>query len=347
MKSALVTGITGQDGSYLTELLLEKNYEVHGIRRRGSTLNTERLDHLEDGLQEERLHLHYGDMADGGNISRLVESIAPDEIYNLAAQSDVAVSYLQPEYTGEVNALGVVRLLDAVREADIDARIYQASTSEMFGNVAESPQNEATPFHPRSPYGSSKLYAYWTTHNYREAYDLFVSNGILFNHESPRRGQNFVTRKITRGVAQIGTGREEPLELGNLEAQRDWGFAPEYVEAMWLMLQQEEPDDYVVATGKAHTVREFVNRAFESAGREVRWEGESVDEEGYDRETGDLLVRVNPEYFRPTDVNALVGDASKAKAELGWTPSTDFPQLVELMVQSDLRRVEDSHSGGS
>jgi GDPmannose 4,6-dehydratase len=339
VKTAFVTGITGQDGSYLAEFLLEKDYEVHGIRRRSSTVGTDRLENLDRDTRQGRLHLHYGDMTDGTNLGRLMESIRPDEIYNLAAQSDVAVSYRQPEYTGDVNALGVVRLLDAVRDAGIDTKIYQASTSEMFGDAEESPQDESTAFRPRSPYGTSKLYAYWTTQNYRQAYDLFVCNGILFNHESPRRGRNFVTRKISRAVAQISAGRDDPLEIGNLEAERDWGYAPEYVEAMWLMLQQERPDDYVVATGEAHTVREFVTRSFEIIGKDLRWEGKGLDEKGYDRENGHLLVTVNPEFFRPTEVHALVGDASRAEAELGWSPDTDFEELVELMVRADLDRV--------
>jgi GDPmannose 4,6-dehydratase len=339
LKSALITGITGQDGSYLAEFLLEKGYEIHGIRRRGSTQNTERLNQLDDSNQQGTIRLHYGDLADGGNISRLIQEIQPDEVYNLAAQSDVGVSFLQPEYTGEVNGLGVVRLLDAIREVDLDTRIYQASTSELFGDVENQPQDESTPFHPRSPYGTAKLYAYWITQNYREAYDMFISNGILFNHESPRRGENFVTRKITLGTAEIDHGRESPIQLGNLDARRDWGFAPEYVRAMWLMLQEDTAEDYVVATGDAHTVREFVTRAFECIGRTVEWEGDGVNERGYDRETGQELVTVDADLFRPADVNALVGDASKIQRELGWEPETTFSELVEIMVESDLERV--------
>lgn len=338
-KTALITGITGQDGSYLAEFLLDKGYRVHGIQRRGSTKNTERIKHLQQGTDQANLHLHYGDMADCGNLSRIMEDIEPDEVYNLAAQSDVAISFNQPEYTAEVNALGTLRLLDAVREANIDCRIYQASTSEMFGEAAESPQNEETPFHPRSPYGSSKLYAYWISRNYREAYDVFVSNGILFNHESPRRGENFVTRKITLGVANILAGNQETVELGNLNARRDWGYAPEYVRVMWEMLQQNQPDDYVVATGETHTVREFAELAFDCAGIELRWDGEGVDEKGVDRETGTVRVRVNEDYFRPAEVNALVGDTTKAENELGWDPETDFRTLVETMVRSDLKDV--------
>lgn len=316
--------------------MLDKDYEVHGIRRRGSTQNTERINHLEAEVDRTNLELHYGDMADCGNLTRLVETIRPDEIYNLAAQSDVAVSFMQPEYTAQVNALGTLRLLEAVRETGVDAKIYQASTSEMFGNATESPQNEDTPFRPRSPYGSSKLYAYWMTHNYRDAYDLFVSNGILFNHESPRRGESFVTRKITLGVANILAGEQDAIELGNLNARRDWGYAPEYVEAMWTMLQQPEPDDYVVATEETHTVREFAELAFDQAGIELSWEGEGVEERGIDRDSGDVLVTVNEEYFRPAEVNALVGDATKAHNELDWRAETTFERLVELMVESDL-----------
>ncbi len=340
MKKALITGITGQDGSYLAELLLDKGYEVHGIRRRGSTESTERLNQLNRSTRRENLKLHYGDMADGGNINRVVEAVCPDEVYNLAAQSDVAVSFLQPEYTGEVNALGLVRLLDAIREQNLEARIYQASSSEMFGKVSESPQNESTPFQPRSPYGSSKLYAYWITQNYIDSYDLFISNGILYNHESPRRGENFVTRKISRGVAEICAGREGPIELGNLNARRDWGYAPEYVEAMWKMLQKDEPGEFVVATGVSHTVREFVETAFESVDRTVRWEGEGIDEKGYDKDTGELLVEVKSDYFRPTDVTTLVGDASKARNELGWEDETSFTELVNLMVNADRDNIE-------
>ncbi|MFB6344720.1 MAG: GDP-mannose 4,6-dehydratase [bacterium] len=339
-RTALITGITGQDGSYLAEFLLSKGYEVHGIRRRGSTLNTERIEHLQDDSGQSDLSLHYGDMADCGNLSRLMEKIQPDEVYNLAAQSDVAVSFKQPEYTAQVNAVGVVRLLDAVREAGVDAKFYQASTSEMFGNAVETPQNEDTPFQPRSPYGSSKLYAYWISHNYRDAYDIFVSNGILFNHESPRRGESFVTRKISIGVAEILAGKRETIELGNLDARRDWGYAPEYVEAMWTMLQQDEPDDYVIATEETHTVREFADLAFAHAGIDLVWKGDGINERGVDAETGDIRVSVNEEYFRPAEVNALVGDASKAKDELGWRSETDFETLIEIIVRSDLEAMD-------
>jgi GDPmannose 4,6-dehydratase len=336
VKTALVTGITGQDGSYLVELLLEKGYQVHGIRRRNSGSDPDRLQPLKGALGEGRLLLHYGDLTEAAGLQQILGEVQPDEVYNLAAQSDVAVSFQQPAYTGNVNGLGVVRLLEAVRTTCPGAKVYQASTSEMFGNVEESPQDESTPFRPRSPYGNSKLYAYRTTCTYREAYDLHVSNGILFNHESPRRGTNFVTRKIARGVAEIEEGWNEPLELGNLDGRRDWGYAPEYVRAMWRMMQEDEPDDYVIATGESHTVREFASRSFEVAGRSIRWEGEATQEKGYDRDTGQLLVEVNPEYFRPADVNTLIGDASKAEFELGWTPKTRFNELVELMVRAEL-----------
>ncbi len=336
MVSALVTGITGQDGSYLAELLLDKGYQVHGIRRRQSESDHERLKPLKEALSEGRLLLHYGDLTEAESLHRILQDVHPDEIYNLAAQSDVAVSFEQPTYTGDVNGLGVVRLLEAVRTACPQTRFYQASTSEMFGNVSESPQNETTPFNPRSPYGNSKLYAYRTTRTYREAYDLYVSNGILFNHESPRRGTNFVTRKIVRGVAEIKEGRRESIELGNLDGRRDWGYAPEYVRAMWLMLQEDNPDDYVIATGEAHTVREFASRAFKVAGYDICWEGAGSGETGYDRNTGERLVTVNSKYFRPDDVNTLVGDASKAEAELGWTPETRFEELVERMMRAEL-----------
>jgi len=339
VKTALVTGITGQDGSYLTEFLLDKGYTVHGIRRRTSVFNTERIDHLYEDpeLQEKRLKLHYGDMVDASNLSRLIEKIEPDEIYNLAAQSNVAVSFVQPEYTGDVNGLGTLRLLDAIREARVDTRIYQASTSELYGDVKEVPQDEETPFHPRSPYGVSKLYAYWITKNYREAYDMFATNGILFNHESPRRGKRFVTRKITRAAARIRAGKQEKLFLGNLDARRDWGYAPEYAEAMWLILQQDRPEDFVVATGETHTVREFATIAFERAGYSLEWKGKGQTEQGIDRQTGNILVEVDPKYYRPAEVDLLRGDPSKAETELGWKSKTSFEQLVKIMVEADLR----------
>ncbi|MGM0381104.1 MAG: GDP-mannose 4,6-dehydratase [bacterium] len=340
MKKALITGITGQDGSYLAELLLDKGYEVHGIRRRTSVFNTARIDHLYEDpeLQEKRLFLHYGDMVDASNLSRLVEKIEPDEIYNLAAQSNVGVSFVQPEYTADVDGLGTLRLLDAIREARVETRIYQASTSELYGDVKEVPQDEKTPFHPKSPYGCAKLYAYWITRNYREAYGMHASNGILFNHESPRRGKRFVTRKITRAVARIKHGLQDKLFLGNMDAQRDWGFAPEYVRAMWMMLQEDEPGDYVVATGETHSVREFATLAFNCAGFDITWEGAGTDEVGRDKDSGRVLVEVDPEYYRPADVDLLIGDPSKAREELGWEAQTSFQDLVEKMVTHDLEQ---------
>lgn len=343
MKKALITGITGQDGSYLAELLLEKGYEVHGIIRRASTFNTERIDHLYQDPHEEdvRLFLHYGDMTDASNLSRLVEKIKPDEIYNLAAQSHVAVSFEMPEYTGNVGGLGTLRLLDAIKDSNIDTRFYQASTSELFGKVQEVPQNENTPFYPRSPYAVAKLYAYWIVKNYREAYNMYAVNGILFNHESPRRGKRFVTRKITRAVARIAKGKQEKLYLGNLNAKRDWGYAKDYVELMWLMLQQDKPDDYVVATGETHSVREFAELAFKHVGIELEWEGEGINEKGIDKKTGKVLVEVDPRYFRPAEVDLLIGDPSKAKKELGWAPKVTFEELVQIMVEADLKAIEE------
>jgi len=348
MKKALITGITGQDGSYLTELLLEKGYEVHGIIRRASTFNTQRIDEYYQDPHEEdiKLELHYGDMVDASNISRLVEKIEPDEIYNLAAQSHVAVSFEQPEYTADVDALGTLRLLDAIREARVDTRFYQASTSELYGDVEEMPQDENTPFHPRSPYAVAKLYAYWITINYREAYDLYACNGILFNHESPRRGKRFVTRKITRAVARIKDDLQNTLYLGNLNAKRDWGYAPEYVKAMWQMLNHDGPADYVIATGETHTVREFAEKAFSVAGYDIKWKGEGVDEVGIDKETGETLVEVDPRYFRPAETEVLKGDPSKAKEELGWKHETDFEDLVRIMVESDIETLEDEGEVG-
>ncbi|MFP4687414.1 MAG: GDP-mannose 4,6-dehydratase [bacterium] len=340
MKKALVTGITGQDGSYLAELLLEKGYEVHGIRRRTSVFNTERIDHLYEDpeIKEKKLYLHYGDMVDASNLSRLIEKIDPDEIYNLAAQSNVAVSFVQPEYTADVDGLGTLRLLDAIREARIETRIYQASTSELYGKVKETPQDENTPFHPRSPYGCAKLYAYWIIRNYREAYGLHASNGILFNHESPRRGERFVTRKITRAVARIKAGLQEKVYLGNLDARRDWGYAPEYVEAMWLILQQDQPGDYVIATGETHSVREFATAAFAAGGYQLTWEGQGTEEKGIDKNSGNVLVEIDPKYYRPAEVDLLVGDPSKAERELGWRPRVTFSRLVEIMVKADLEK---------
>lgn len=345
-KKALITGITGQDGSYLAELLLENGYEVHGIIRRTSTFNTDRIDHIYQDPHEEdrRLYLHYGDMVDSSNLSRTIERVEPDEIYNLAAQSNVAVSFEQPEYTTDVDALGTLRLLDAIKEARMDTKIYQASTSEMFGNVDEEPQDEATAFQPESPYGTAKLYAYWITRNYREAYDLYACNGILFNHESPRRGKRFVTRKITRAAANISHGNQQTLYLGNLDAERDWGYAPEYVKAMWKILQQDEPEDYVIATGNTNSVRTFATLAFHEAGIELEWKGEGTNEKGINRQTGNTIVEVDPDYYRPTDVNRLVGDASKASKELDWKAETGVKELVEIMMKHDLRLVEESGS---
>ena len=328
MKKALISGITGQDGSYLAELLLEKGYEVHGIIRRSSLINTHRIDHLYQNVK-----LHYGDLTDSTNIVRIIQAVQPDEIYNLGAQSHVKVSFEIPEYTGQVDALGTLRILEAVRLLGMETsvRIYQASTSELYGLVQEIPQKETTPFYPRSPYGVAKLYGYWIVKNYRESYGLHASSGILFNHESPRRGETFVTRKITRGLSRISTGQQEVLSLGNLNSLRDWGHAKDFVEAMWLMLQQDEADDYVIATGKQYSVREFVQEASPYFGMNIVWEGEGVDEVGVDKNTGKIVVNVNPKYFRPAEVETLLGDASKAKKKLGWEPKTSFKQLVEDM----------------
>jgi GDPmannose 4,6-dehydratase len=325
MKKALVTGITGQDGSYLAELLLSKGYEVHGIIRRASTFNTDRIDHLyqDPHINGVRLFLHYGDIADAANLSKLVSSIEPDEIYHLAAQSHVRVSFDIPEYTGDVTAIGTVRILEAIRQTGLKAKFYQASSSEMFGNVREAPQSESTRFTPGSPYAAAKVYAYWITINYRESYGLFASNGILFNHESPRRGETFVTRKITRSLARIAAGLQDKLYLGNLDAKRDWGYAKEYVEAMWLMLQQEQPDDYVIAAGESHSVREFLEEAFSYAGLDWR-----------------KHVEIDPKYFRPVEIDLLLGDPRKAKEKLGWEAKTKFNELVRLMVDADMAAVK-------
>ena len=337
MKKALITGITGQDGSYLAEFLLDKGYEVHGMVRRSSSDNTQRLGHLleEDKESGSRLFLHYGDLNDTGSINRLIDRTEPDEIYNLGAQSDVKISFDVPEFTSDVDALGALRLLESINEINPMIRYYQASSSELFGKVREIPQNENTPFYPRSPYAAAKLYAYWITVNYREAYHLFASNGILFNHESPRRGENFVTRKITKGIAKILKGEQEKLVLGNLDAKRDWGFAGDYVEAMWLILQQQEPDDYVVSTGETHTVREFCEIAFRCAGMELEWAGKGIEEKGIDRKTGRELIAVSSRYFRPSEVNLLLGDSTKAREKLKWTPRVSFEQLAAMMVESD------------
>lgn len=345
MKKALITGITGQDGSYLAELLLDKGYEVHGIIRRASTFNTGRIDHLyrDPHLDGVRLFLHHGDLTDSSNLSRLIEKIRPDEVYNLGAQSHVQVSFEIPEYTAETDALGTLRLLDAIRETGVPARFYQASTSELFGKVLESPQSETTPFYPRSPYGVAKLYGFWITKNYREAYGLHASNGILFNHESPRRGETFVTRKITMAAARIHRGMQDCLYVGNLGAARDWGYAKDFVRMMWMMLQQDTPDDYVAATGEMHTVREFVERSFAHVGRPLEWRGTGADEIGIDTTTGHTVVRVDPRYFRPSEVDRLLGDPSKAKTKLGWEPTVKFEALVTLMVEGDLRLLDDPH----
>ena len=328
MKTALITGITGQDGSYLAEFLLEKGYEVHGIVRRSSLINTHRIDHIYD-----RIHLHYGDITDSTNVISVIRKVAPDEIYNLAAQSHVKVSYETPEYTGQVDALGTLRVLEAVRLLDMDShvRVYQASTSELFGLVQTVPQNELTPFHPRSPYGVAKMYGYWIIKNYRESYGMYACSGILFNHESPRRGETFVTRKITLGLSAIAKGDQECLYLGNLNALRDWGHARDYVEAMWLMLQQKKPDDYVIATGRMYSVRQFVEACAPYFGMDIEWQGHGVDEVGVDKNTGNVIIKVASKYFRPAEVEQLLGDATKAKKELGWEPKTSFEKLVEEM----------------
>ena len=342
MKKALITGITGQDGSYLTELLLEKGYEVHGIIRRASTFNTGRIDHLyrDPHLEGVRLFLHYGDLTDSSNLSRLLERIVPDEIYNLGAQSHVRVSFDVPEYTADTDALGVLRILDAIKETGLKSRFYQASTSELFGLVQEVPQTEKTPFYPRSPYAVAKLYGFWIVKNYRESYGLHASNGILFNHESPRRGETFVTRKITMAVARIHRGLQDCLYMGNIDARRDWGYAKDYVRMMWMMLQQEKPDDYVVATGEMHTVREFIEKSFGHVGRSIEWRGKGVDEVGIDTTTGKTVVRIDPRYFRPAEVEQLLGNPAKAMRQLGWVPEVKFEQLVKLMTEGDLRLLD-------
>ena len=328
MKTALITGITGQDGSYLAELLLEKGYEVHGMVRRSSLINTHRIDHI-----YEQLHLHYGDMTDAINIMNVIKKVEPDEIYNLGAQSHVKVSFETPEYTGQVDALGTLRILEAVRTLGMekDVRIYQASTSELYGLVQETPQSETTPFYPRSPYGVAKLYGYWIIKNYREAYGMYACSGILFNHESPRRGETFVTRKITRGLSRISTGLQDCLYLGNLNALRDWGHAKDYVEAMWLMLQQDEPEDFVIATGEQHSVREFCEKAAPFFGLNFEWMGEGLDEVGFHWGAKKPIIKVDPKYFRPTEVETLLGDPTKAKEKLGWEPKTSFDELIEDM----------------
>ena len=342
-KVALITGITGQDGSYLAELLLEKGYEVHGIIRRASTFNTKRIDHLYQDPHEEnvRLFLHYGDITDSSNLNRLIEKIRPNEIYNLAAQSHVGVSFDSPEYTAEATGVSTLRILDAIRESGVKTKFYQASTSELFGGLPDTaPQSEKTPFYPKSPYGVAKLYSYWITVNYRESYDIFACNGILFNHESPRRGETFVTRKITRAAAAIHLGMQDKLYLGNLDAKRDWGHAKDYVEGMWRILQQDKPQDYVLSMNETHTVREFVELAFAELGYELEWQGTGVDEKGIDKKSGRVLVEVDPRYFRPAEVELLWGDSTKARTELGWEPKYSFMDLVKEMVQSDLEELK-------
>ena len=338
---ALITGITGQDGSYLAELLLGKNYEVHGIKRRSSSFNTGRIDHLykDEHFTETHLHMHFGDLTDGSNLIRILQEVQPTEIYNLAAQSHVQVSFETPEYTANADALGTLRLLDGIRIGGMRDRVrfYQASTSELYGNSVDFPQNEKTPFSPRSPYAAAKLYAYWITVNYREGYGIYASNGILFNHEGPRRGETFVTRKIARAVAAIHLGLQDCLYIGNLDSRRDWGHARDYVEGMWLMLQQEKPDDYVLATGESHSVREFVELAFAEVGITIEWRGAAASEQGLCHKTGRTLVRVDPRYFRPTEVDMLVGDATKAREKLGWKPRVRFQDLVREMVANDVQ----------
>ena len=341
-KVALITGITGQDGSYLAELLLEKGYTVHGMIRRSSSFNTGRIDHLHNDkkILDNSLFIHYGDLTDSSNLNRLLEKIQPDEIYNLGAQSHVKVSFEVPEYTAEVDAIGTLRFLDAIKNTGVKTRFYQASTSELFGKSQEIPQNENTPFYPRSPYGVAKLYSHWIIVNYREAYNIFAVSGILFNHESPRRGGTFVTRKITSAVSRIKLGFQDTLLLGNLDAKRDWGYAPEYVEGMWLMLQQDKPDDYVLATGETRTVREFVEHAFRELKIFVEWKGHGKEEVGIDSKNGKTIVKIDPKYFRPTEVDILLGDASKAKKVLGWEPKIKFNELVKIMIESDFKKVK-------
>lgn len=343
MKKAIITGVTGQDGAYLSELLLNKGYEVHGIKRRSSLFNTKRIDHLIKDFHESenRYHLHYGDLTDPTNLIRIVQEVQPDEIYNLAAQSHVKVSFETPEYTANADGLGTLRLLEAIRILNLTdkTRIYQASTSELYGKVHETPQSETTPFYPRSPYGVAKLYAFWITKNYREAYNMYAVNGILFNHESPLRGETFVSRKITRAVASIIQGRQKKLYLGNLDAKRDWGHARDYVEGMWRILQYEKAEDFVLATGELHSVREFCQLAFSHVDIDIVWRGNGIEEKGYDNNTGKVLIEVDPFYFRPTEVDLLLGDASKAKKLLGWKPKCTFKELVKEMVDSDLKQL--------
>lgn len=341
MKKALITGITGQDGSYLAELLLEKGYEVHGIIRRSSSFNTGRINQIyqdpHDPKKEVSLRLHYGDLTDSSNLNRVLEKVAPDEIYHLGAQSHVRVSFDLPEYTGDVTGLGTLRILDAIRETEIKTRFYQASSSEMFGQAVELPLKETSAFHPRSPYGCAKVYAYWITKNYRESYGMFASNGILFNHESPRRGETFVTRKITRGLAKIKLGKEKKIYLGNLDSKRDWGYAKDYVAGMWLMLQHSEPDDFILATNETHSVREFAETVARYLGMTLIWKGRGIKEQGIDEKTGQAIIEIDPYYFRPAEVDVLLGDFSKAKRKLGWSPKVKFQALAKLMAEADLK----------
>jgi GDPmannose 4,6-dehydratase len=347
MKKALITGVTGQDGAYLAEFLLQKGYQVHGIKRKSSLFNTNRVDHLYRDPHEKDVSffMHYGDLTDSTNLIRIIQEVKPDEIYNIAAQSHVKVSFETPEYTANADALGTLRILEALRilGMTMDVKFYQASSSELYGLVRETPQTEKTPFYPRSPYAVAKLYAYWITVNYREAYQIFACNGILFNHESPIRGETFVTRKITRGVARVKLGLQEKLFLGNLDARRDWGYAPDFVRAMWLIMQQDHPDDYVIATGENHTVREFVEKSFAEVGMDIAWEGEGIHEKGIEMGAGKVRVEVDSRYFRPTEVDCLLGDATKAKEKLGWEPKVDFDELVKIMVREDLREAEKDH----
>jgi GDPmannose 4,6-dehydratase len=344
-KKAFITGITGQDGSYLAEFLLEKGYEVHGIIRRASTFNTHRIDHIYQDRHKSgvKLFLYYGDLTDTSNINRMLEKIQPDEIYNLAAQSHVQVSFEVPEYTAEADAIGTLRIIDAIKDTGINSKFYQASTSELYGKVQEVPQSETTPFYPRSPYAAAKLYAYWIVKNYREAYNLHASNGILFNHESPRRGETFVTRKITMAAARIKAGLQDCLYMGNIDARRDWGYAPDFVEAMWLMLQQEQPEDYVIATGEMHTVREFIEKSFAYLGITIEWEEKEEKEIGIDNATGNTIIRIDPKYYRPTEVEQLLGNPAKAKKNLNWEPKIKFEQLVEIMTEADYNSIKNNH----
>ena len=343
-KVALITGVTGQDGSYLAEFLLEKGYEVHGIKRRASSFNTERVDHIyqDPHTCNPKFHLHYGDLSDTSNLTRILREVQPDEVYNLGAMSHVAVSFESPEYTADVDAMGTLRLLEAIRFLGLEkkTRFYQASTSELYGLVQEIPQKETTPFYPRSPYAVAKLYAYWITVNYRESYGMYACNGILFNHESPRRGETFVTRKITMAAARIVRGLQDCFYMGNIDARRDWGYAKDYVKMMWMMLQQDQPDDYVVATGEMHTVREFIEKTFEHVGHPIEWKGKGVDEVGIDTKTGKAVMRIDPRYFRPAEVEQLLGDPAKAKKQLGWVPEVKFEELVKIMIEGDLRLLD-------